>query len=141
MPSEPSDTEAQDEAQAQDETQGDSKDEARDESKDQAEDEVSTEDASEQDQKFGRDADDERKRAEETGETVEAPEGEFPADAKGFDGSPLEEILKDREERLAEENRPENTEVSNAGREFDGEKGMFKDEDGYDEAEKKYTLE
>ena len=139
MPSEPSDTEAQEETrdetrdEAQGETQGDSNDEAQDE--------ASTEDASGQDQKFGRDAEDERKRAEEAGETVEAPEGEFPADAKGFDGSPLEEILKDREERLAEENRPENTEVSNAGREFDGEKGMFKDEDGYEEAEKKYTLE
>ncbi|KAA1428438.1 hypothetical protein [Nocardioides antri] len=123
MPREPADTEAQDEA------------------KDQAHDEVSTADASEQGQKFGRDAEDERKRAEEAGETVETPEGEFPADAKGFDGAPLEEILKDREERLAEENRPENTEVSNAGREFDGEKGMFTDEEGYEEAEKKYTLE
>jgi hypothetical protein len=74
-------------------------------------------------------------------ETVEAPEGEFPKDAKGFDGASIEEILKDRDERLDPENRPENTEVSNAGREFDGEKGMFSDEDGFDEAEKKFTLD
>ena len=72
---------------------------------------------------------------------VHAPEGDFEADATGFDGATVEEILKDREERLAEENRPDMTEVSNAGREFDGEKGMFTDEPGFDEAEKKYTLD
>ena len=100
-----------------------------------------TEDGSEQGQKFGRDAEDERKRSDEHDDVVEIPEGEFPPDARGFDGASLEEILKDREERLSEENRPENSEVSNAGREFDGEKGMFTDEEGYDEAEKKFTLD
>ncbi len=74
-------------------------------------------------------------------DVVTTPEGEFPADAKGFDGSPIQEILKDRDERLAAENRADSTEVSNAGREFDGEKGMFTDEPGFDEAEKKYTLD
>ena len=54
-------------------------------------------------------------------ETFEPPaEPEYPKDGVGFDGSSVEEILKDRDERLAEENRPENAEVSNAGREFDG---------------------
>lgn len=104
-------------------------------------DEVSAEDGSEQGQRFGRDAEDERRRADEADDVIETPEGEFPPDAKGFDGSPLEEILEDREKRLAEENRPENAEVSNAGREFDGEKGMFTDEEGFDEAEKKFTLD
>lgn len=74
-------------------------------------------------------------------DVVEAPEGEFPADAKGFDGSTVDEILEDRKKRLDPENRPETTEVSNAGREFDGEKGMFTDEPGFDEAEKKFTLD
>jgi hypothetical protein len=72
---------------------------------------------------------------------VHAPEGDFPADAKGFDGTPVEQILEERKERLDPENRPDNTEVSNAGREFDGEKGMFTDEQGFDEAEKKYSLD
>ena len=72
---------------------------------------------------------------------VHAPEGDFPADAKGFDGSPVEEILKDREERLDPENRPDNTEVSNAGREFNIAKGMFTDEPGFDEAEEQFTAE
>lgn len=74
-------------------------------------------------------------------DVVHAPEGDFPADAKGYDGAPVQEILKDREERLDPENRPDNTEVSNAGREFDGEKGMFTDEPGFDEAEKTYSLD
>jgi hypothetical protein len=99
-----------------------------------------SEGTAEERQEFGRRASDERDRAEGD-DVIETPEGEFPADAKGFDGSPLEEILADREKRLAEENRPENTEVSNAGREFDGEKGMFTDEEGFEEAEKKYTLD
>lgn len=104
-------------------------------------DEVPIEDAIEQSQEV-EPADDEDEEARARGDDViETPEGEFPADAKGYDGSTIEEILEDRKERLAEENRPENTEVSNAGREFDGEKGMFTDEPGFDEAEKKYTLD
>ena len=100
-----------------------------------------TEDATEQGQTVRPGS---RGRAEaptEHDDVIETPEGEFPSDSKGFDGSSVEEILEDREERLAEENRPENSEVSNAGREFDGEKGMFTDEEGFDEAEKKFTLD
>jgi len=104
-------------------------------------DEGATEEAAEQGQKLGRNADDERERAAEHDDVVEAPEGEYPPDAKGFDGSTVDEILADRKKRLDPENRPESTEVSNAGREFDGEKGMFTDEPGFDEAEKKYTLD
>ena len=83
------------------------------------------------------DADTEERPEGETGE-VEAPEGTFPADAKGFDGTPVEQILKEREERLDPDNRPENTEVSNAGREFDIAKGMFTDSDGYEQAEERF---
>jgi hypothetical protein len=63
---------------------------------------------------------------------------EYPPDGVGLDGSPIEEILADREERLDPENRPVNSEVSNAGRDFDDEKGMFTDEPGYDEADKRF---
>jgi hypothetical protein len=91
------------------------------------------------------DADTQEKTQVENGEAekgeVEAPEGTFPADAKGFDGTPVEQILKEREERLDPENRPENTEVSNAGREFNIEKGMFTDEPGFEEAEEQFTAE
>jgi hypothetical protein len=66
------------------------------------------------------------------------PAEDYPPDAVGFDGSPVEEILADREERLDPDNRPENSEVSNAGREFDSEKGMFTDAPGYDQAEKQF---
>src|SRR4051794_3434102 len=106
-----------------------------------AKDNGETDDTSEQDQKFGREAEDVRKHADGDDDVIETPEGKYPSDAKGFDGSSLEEILKEREERLDPDNRPENTEVSNAGREFDGEKGMFTDEEGFDEAEKKFTLD
>lgn len=61
-----------------------------------------------------------------------------PADGVGYDGSPVADILKDREERLAPEARPENSEVDNTHREFDAEKAMFTDEPGYDEAPKKF---
>lgn len=61
-----------------------------------------------------------------------------PPDGVGYDGSPVDEIQKDRAERLAPENRPENAEVDNAGRVFDVEKAMFTDEPGYEDAPKKF---
>jgi len=39
----------------------------------------------------------------------------------------VEQIERERAERLAEENRPEGAEVDNTGRDFDPEKGMFTD--------------
>lgn len=103
-------------------------------------DEVPTEDALEQRQEVDptADEDDERDRAQGNDAVLETPEGEFPADATGFDGTPLRQILEEREERLAPENRPENSEVTNSGREFDELKGMFTDEDGYADAEEKF---
>ncbi|WP_183099854.1 hypothetical protein [Nocardioides pelophilus] len=91
-------------------------------------DEVPLEDALEQSQDAGPDEE----------ENQRYDEGDFPDDAVGLDGTPVDQILQEREERLDPENRPENSEVSNAGREFDMEKGMFTDEPGYDEAEKKW---
>lgn len=69
------------------------------------------------------------------------PEPDYPKDGKGFDGTPVDQILEERDERLDPDNRPENSEVSNAGREFDDEKGMFTDEDGYEEAKKKFDTD
>ena len=75
-------------------------------------------------------------------ETFEPPpEPDYPKDGKGLDGTPVDQILEERDERLDPDNRPENSEVSNAGREFDDEKGMFTDEDGYEEAEKKFDTD
>ncbi|WP_146207371.1 hypothetical protein [Nocardioides silvaticus] len=71
-------------------------------------------------------------------EPEDDPAEDYPPDAVGFDGSPVEEILADRKERLDPDNRPENSEVSNAGREFDSEKGMFTDQPGYEDAPKIY---
>jgi hypothetical protein len=82
-----------------------------------------------------------QERVNVEGDEVEAPEGTFPADAKGLDGPPVEQILKERDERLDPDNRPDNTEVSNAGREFHVAKGMFTDEEGFDEAEEQFTAE
>lgn len=110
-----------------------------------------TENPTETAEDTGETTEDSGQTTEDSGETtegsqgeggeVEAPEGTFPADAKGFDGTPVEQILKEREERLDPENRPENTEVSNAGREFNIEKGMFTDEEGFEEAEEQFTAE
>ena len=101
-------------------------------------DEVPTEDAIEQSQEVDPpDSEDDEARARGD-DVIETPEGEFPADAKGFDGTPVAQILEEREERLSDENRPENSEVSNAGRDFDDLKGMFTDVEGYEEAEEKF---
>ncbi len=91
-------------------------------------DEIPTEDALEQAQ--------DAEPAEDPAEEYREPD--YPEDGVGFDGTPVDQILAEREERLDPENRPENSEVSNAGREFDDEKGMFTDEPGYDEAEKRF---
>ena len=59
-----------------------------------------------------------------------------PPDGVGYDGTPVDEIERDRAERLSVENRPPNSEVDNSGREFDAEKAMFTDEPGYEDAPK-----
>jgi hypothetical protein len=56
----------------------------------------------------------------------------------GADPEDVEEIEQERERRLASDNRPDNVEVDNTQRDFDVEKGMFEDSEGYDDAEKKF---
>ena len=43
----------------------------------------------------------------------------------------VEQVERERAERLAEENRPEGAEVDNTGRDFDPEKGMFTDREDH----------
>jgi hypothetical protein len=56
----------------------------------------------------------------------------------GADPEDAEEIEKERKERLDPDNRPDNVEVDNTKRDFDVEKGMFEDSEGYEEAEEKF---
>jgi hypothetical protein len=49
-----------------------------------------------------------------------------------------EDVEAERERRLDPDNRPDNVEVDNTQREFDPEKGMFTDDDGYEEADSKF---
>ena len=56
----------------------------------------------------------------------------------GADPEDEAEIEEEREQRLDPENRPDNVEVDNTDRDFDPEKGMFTDSEGYDEAEAKF---
>jgi hypothetical protein len=49
-----------------------------------------------------------------------------------------EEIEAERQERLAEDNRPDGALVDNTERDFDPEKGMFTDSVGYEQAEEKF---
>src|SRR6478736_3050315 len=56
----------------------------------------------------------------------------------GADPEDKEEIEEERERRLDPENRPDNVEVDNSERDFDVEKGMFTDSEGYEEAEEKF---
>ena len=60
------------------------------------------------------------------------------AEQPGADPEDAEQIEKERQERLDPDNRPEGAEVDNTGREFDAEKAMFKDAEGYEEAEAKF---
>jgi hypothetical protein len=56
----------------------------------------------------------------------------------GADPEDEPEIEEERERRLDPDNRPDNVEVDNSDRDFDVEKGMFEDSEGYDEAEEKF---
>src|SRR5688572_30995030 len=44
-----------------------------------------------------------------------------------LDDVPDEQLERERQERLAPENRPENTEVDNSDRDFDPRTGLFED--------------
>ena len=56
----------------------------------------------------------------------------------GADPADEEQIEEERKERLDAENRPEGAEVDNTDRDFDAEKGMYTDAEGYEEAEEKF---
>jgi hypothetical protein len=56
----------------------------------------------------------------------------------GADPEDEAQIEAEREERLDPDNRPDNVEVDNSDRDFDPEKGMFADSEGYEEAEPKF---
>jgi hypothetical protein len=58
--------------------------------------------------------------------------------APGADPEDEDEIEEERQRRLDPDNRPDTVEVDNTQRDFDVEKGMFKDSDGYEEAEEKF---
>jgi hypothetical protein len=62
-------------------------------------------------------------------------------EARSESGLPLEEIEAEREKRLDPENRPDEAEVDNTDRDFDMEKGMYTDTDGYEQAPKKFFPE
>jgi len=56
----------------------------------------------------------------------------------GADPEDAEEIEEERQERLDPDNRPEGAEVDNTDREFDAEKGLYTDSEGYDQADEKF---
>jgi hypothetical protein len=56
----------------------------------------------------------------------------------GADPEDAEEIEEERERRLDPENRPEHVEVDNTQRDFDVEKGMFTDSEGYEQADERF---
>jgi len=56
----------------------------------------------------------------------------------GADPDDAEEIEAERQERLDPDSRPEDAEVDNSDREFDAEKGMYTDSEGYEQAEERF---
>ena len=68
---------------------------------------------------------------EEGGDSDEEP-------ALGADPEDEAAIEEERQRRLDPDNRPDGVEVDNTDRDFDAEKGMFTDAEGYDEAEAKF---
>lgn len=46
----------------------------------------------------------------------------------------VEQLEREREERLDPDNRPDGAEIDNTGRDFDPEVGLFTDSEGYEEA-------
>ena len=76
--------------------------------------------------------------AEEGDEGEDAEPGVGSTRQPGADPEDKEEIEEERKERLDPDNRPDNVEVDNSERDFDVEKGMFTDSEGYEEAEEKF---
>jgi hypothetical protein len=68
----------------------------------------------------------------------EVSRGSDVSDDQRQDEDEIEEV---REERLDPDNRPDGAEVDNTGRTFDPEKGLFTDQDEYDEVDPKFVDE
>ena len=66
--------------------------------------------------------DDKKSIAVDTDERLEGRD-----DERDFDDIPEEELEKERDERLAPENRPDSAEVDNSDRTFNPETGLFED--------------
>jgi hypothetical protein len=71
-------------------------------------------------------------------ETENTDDGGHGTRYPGADPADEEKIEEEREQRLDPDNRPDNVEVDNTDRDFDAEKGMFTDDDDYDQAEAKF---
>jgi hypothetical protein len=67
--------------------------------------------------------------------------GETSSETRSESGLTAEEVEAERARRLDDENRPERAEIDNTDRDFDPEKGMFTDTEGYDQAEKRFAPE
>jgi hypothetical protein len=74
------------------------------------------------------------------GPAEEGDEGPEPGSPRqpGADPEDEAEIEEERQRRLDPDNRPDNVEVDNSERDFDVEKGMFEDSEGYAEAEERF---
>jgi hypothetical protein len=53
----------------------------------------------------------------------------------------VEEIERERSERLDPQNRPDEAEVDNTGRTFDSAVGKFTDSEGYDESDRRFPTD
>ena len=79
---------------------------------------------------------------EEMSDREPADEEQDEKDGAGEKEQPdQEQVLKEREERLDPENRPDNVEVDNTDRTFDPETGFFEDQDEHDSAPKQFVDE
>ena len=75
---------------------------------------------------------------DEVGPVSGEAEEESGTQQPGADPEDEEEIEEERKERLDPDNRPDGAEVDNTDREFDAEKGMYTDSEGYEQAEEKF---
>lgn len=71
-------------------------------------------------------------------ESEQEEQAEQETNYPGADPEDQEQIEEEREKRLDPENRPDEVEVDNTDRDFDAEKGMFTDSEGYEEAEERF---
>jgi hypothetical protein len=78
-------------------------------------------------------------QAEQTDQQEHEERGQEAAGSES--GLTPEEIEEERARRLDPDNRPERAEVDNTQRDFDPEKGMYTDAEGYESAPKKFAPE